>query len=134
MNLKTILCIGLLLSTISLKAQYWDYVVTTKGDTVKCTINKSRSRYKAADMKRFKDITFSQISSYYSTETSSLYRAIIEPGENDEDSAVYAEVVEKGSITLYRVHEGEIDESPPLYKPGTIPVAGNSSHVRPVYS
>ena len=115
----SLLLITALIFTQKVKAQYWDYVVTTKGDTIKCNINKYCTKYKSADSKHFKDIDFDHISAYYSTEASALYRAIVKPYENDEDT-VYAKVVEKGKINLYQVQEQQSDFSPfntvPQYK------------------
>jgi hypothetical protein len=115
MTANTIKIIMLLVSASAIsqtaRAQYWDYVVTTKGDTIKCNIDKSRTRYKTADSKHFKDIDFDHISAYYSTDAGALYRAIVKPYENDEDT-VYAKVAEKGKINLYQVKEKQSDTSP----------------------
>jgi len=106
-NLLTVL---VFFSAQNANAQFSDYVVTTKGDTIKCTVEKGGSRYKAANMKHYKYFDFDEISAYYSTETGAWYRAIVKPYENDEDT-VFARVVENGKITLYKVQEQQPSSS-----------------------
>ena len=105
-----LLIVLILFSAQNANAQFSDYVVTTKGDTIKCTVEKGGSRYKAANMKHYKYFDFDEISAYYSTETGASYRAIVKPYENDEDTG-FARVVENGKITLYKFQEHQQSSS-----------------------
>lgn len=95
----------LVLFSTDLKAQTDDYVITTKGDTIKCRIltpffvyNGSTKKYKIDG--KSKKIKTDEIQEYYIARTDYRERAVIVNGKNKLE---FLKVVENGIISLYEV-------------------------------
>ena len=97
--------------TQAAKAQFSDYVVTTKGDTIKCAINKGQTKYKPVGSKHSEYLDFDEVISYYSADSGKIYHMMVLPYENDEHT-VYAEVVLTGKINLYRIYVDQSTSAP----------------------
>lgn len=82
---------------------YWDYIITTKGDTVRCHIDKpliGKAKYQSRTMAKPEKITTDSVREFYYQFDHVYYRAVY------IDSAVqktFLEIIEKGPITLYEV-------------------------------
>ncbi|WP_295795007.1 hypothetical protein [Mucilaginibacter sp.] len=102
---RTFLFIGLFISVTAAKAQprYWDYVITIKGDSIRCNVEKpfiGRTKYKSATMGKPEKITIENIKEYSLITEQKTYRAV-----NKDSSAtpMFMTVIEKGKIGLYEL-------------------------------
>ena len=91
-----------LLFTITAKAQTEDYVITTKGDTLKCSISTpligaNKYTLPGANAKKFDR---DEIKEYYITRKTLRKRAVF---MGDKSKADYLTVVENGKICLYQI-------------------------------
>jgi hypothetical protein len=99
--LKIILCFIAIFSTLNLKAQYIDYVITNNGDTIRCTISSNFwgvGKYKNALMKKAVMLNANEIKEFYKANTYILYRSVFKPGKYNPQ---FVRVFEKGDINLY---------------------------------
>jgi hypothetical protein len=98
----TLLFSFILLFTLNANAQTEDYVITTKGDTLKCSISFpliGASKYTLAGggAKKFDR---DEIKEYYITRKDLRKRAVF---KEDKTKAEYMTVIENGPISLYEV-------------------------------
>jgi len=104
LSAQTFAFVILLLFTLSAKAQNSDYVITTNGDTLACTITTpafvQNGKYKTSGMDKSKQILMSEIKEYYISKDSALFRKVYKrPGKTG--SAKFMVVLENGKINLY---------------------------------
>ena len=86
-----------------------EYVITIKGDSIPCKIKfpfGGSVKYKSDTMQKFNKVNTDEIKEYYSSDDSSLYRAVY---VDNSKKPTFLEVVEKGKINLYQ----EVISSPP---------------------
>ena len=105
----TILCLLMAFLTRPLKAQDQDYVITIKGDTVKCKIKKQflgGLRYKNGKMMGAVDISSENIRGYFLHKDNTSWQSVINEEDKHEvaDSTKheFMEVLEKGKICLFQ--------------------------------
>jgi len=109
---KTLFFIGFLLISLACNAQdeedntvpdYSDYVITTKGDTIHCNVDRpliGKPRYQSKTMSKDEKITPDNISEYSYNFFGKLYRAVY---RDDHPTKEFLEVVENGPISIYEI-------------------------------
>jgi len=103
-SLRILFLIILTLNAVidKLYAQTEDYVITKKGDTIKCVINKSvwsaNSTYKSPDMAKPQKIYAENIIEFYNSETNTLMRAV---RKSEKGDPFFLALIEGGKIDLY---------------------------------
>ncbi|WP_183562694.1 nucleotidyltransferase [Mucilaginibacter sp. SP1R1] len=100
---KVAICTAAILFTLSVKAQNQDYVITTKGDSIPCTIKIplitcGDGNYKTTPNSHAIKIKPEDIKAYYISKKQTLYRAVIKEGKTKPD---FLTVLETGKISLY---------------------------------
>ena len=102
MNKKTLqLLLFLLTILLSINAsaqQYPDYVITVKGDSIRCLISAGATEYTDSATATVEKIKPDRIKEYYDNEQRRLYRAVY---IDDKKSQIYLAYAEKGAICLY---------------------------------
>lgn len=100
-KIYTSLCCIAVLFTFKAQAQMEDYVITTKGDTLKCNISSSlfgAAKYQLSG--QFEKKMGADIKEYYVRRNNFRNRAVF---IGDDKRASFLEVVENGNISLYRI-------------------------------
>lgn len=100
-------CCSLLLFTIKAEAQtdslkFEDYVITVKGDTLKCAITfplMTNGRYTLPGTDKSQKMDIKKIKEFYTTRKDDRERAVIKGDTSNK--AVFLKVVENGKISLY---------------------------------
>lgn len=90
-----------LLVTFNASAQDQDYVITLKGDTIRCKVSKSifgAFSYETPEMNGSKRIKTNDIKEFIRKKT--IYASV---HRDDKNKSEFMEVVEKGVISLYQV-------------------------------
>jgi hypothetical protein len=100
---KAAICIAASLFTLGVKAQSQDYVITTKGDSIPCTIKIplitcGDGNYKASANGPSIKIKPEEIKEYYISKKNTLYRSVIKEGKTKPEFLL---VLETGKISLY---------------------------------
>jgi hypothetical protein len=100
---KVITYIAAALFTFGVKAQAQDYVITTKGDSIPCTIKIplitcGYGNYKTSANSQAIKIKPEEIKEYYISKKNTLYRAVIKEGKTKPEFLL---VLETGKISLY---------------------------------
>lgn len=103
-SLRILFLIILTLNTVvgKLSAQTEDYVITQKGDTIKCVITKSvwsaNYTYKSPEMAKPQKIYVEDIKEFYNSETNTLVRAV---RKSEKGNLFFLALIEGGKIDLY---------------------------------
>jgi len=100
---KVAICMAATLFTLGVKAQSQDYVITTQGDSIPCTIKIplitcGDGNYKTDANGPSVKIKPEEIKEYYISKKNTLYRAIIKEGKTKPEFLL---VLETGKISLY---------------------------------
>lgn len=101
-KIHTFCCCVFVLFIFKAKAQTDDYVITVKGDTLKCSISFpliGPSKYKVPGGESEK-LDHAKIKEYYITRKDLLKRVVF---MGDKTKSDFLEVVENGSISLYKI-------------------------------
>ncbi|MFI5159079.1 MAG: hypothetical protein ACHQF4_09450 [Sphingobacteriales bacterium] len=80
-----------------------DYIITRKGDTIKCTISKnifSGLRYRVSSKDDYKAVDVNEINEYYTYQNNETFRAFKIP---ETDKVTFLELLESGKIDLYEL-------------------------------
>ncbi|MBB6110191.1 hypothetical protein SAMN05421821_1083 [Mucilaginibacter lappiensis] len=100
---KAAICIVAALFTLGVKAQGQDYVITTQGDSIPCTIKIplitcGDGNYKTTENSPLVKIKHETIKEYYISKKNTLYRSVIKEGKSKPEFLL---VLETGKINLY---------------------------------
>jgi hypothetical protein len=100
---KVTICIVAALFALGVKAQSQDYVITTKGDSIPCTIKIplitcGDGNYKTSATGPAIKIKPEEIKEYYISKKNTLYRAVVKEGKTKPGFLL---VLETGKISLY---------------------------------
>jgi hypothetical protein len=100
---KVAICLAATLFTLGVKAQSQDYVITTQGDSIPCSIKIplitcGDGNYKTSANGPSVKIKPEEIKEYYISKKNTLYRAIIKEGKTKPEFLL---VLETGKISLY---------------------------------
>lgn len=100
---KAAICIAATLFTLGVKAQSQDYVITTKGDSIPCTIkipliSCGDGNYKTSANAPAIKIKPDEVKEYYISKKNSLYRSVTKEGKTKPEFLL---VLETGKISLY---------------------------------
>ncbi|NHA03900.1 hypothetical protein G7092_08840 [Mucilaginibacter sp. HC2] len=100
---KAATCIIAVLFTLGVKAQNQDYIITTKGDSIPCTIKIplitcGDGNYKTSANGPSVKIKPDEVKEYYISKKNSLYRSVIKEGKTKPEFLL---VLETGKISLY---------------------------------
>ncbi|SDP79374.1 hypothetical protein SAMN05428975_2794 [Mucilaginibacter sp. OK268] len=100
---KVAICLAATLFTLGVKAQSQDYVITTQGDSIPCTIKIplitcGDGNYKTSTNGPSVKIKPEEIKEYYISKKETLYRAVIKEGKTKPEFLL---VLETGKISLY---------------------------------
>jgi hypothetical protein len=83
--------------------EYPDYVITTKGDSIPCNINKpffGSIRYQGASMTKAQKIEPDAVKEYFRSKNNDLQRVVY---KEDDTDPLFMKVIEKGKISLYQL-------------------------------
>lgn len=91
----------LLYAGAAAQERYWDYVITVKGDSIRCNITKpliGALKYRSAQMSKAEKIEIAEIKEFSSAANEVHQRAVF---KDSSSKPVYMNVLEKGKISLY---------------------------------
>lgn len=100
-----LLFIGMILSALMLNAQpaYRDYVITTKGDSIRCKVKKpliGNLRYQSEKMSAPEEVTEENIKEYSRSNRTKIYRAVY---LGNFKKPIFMTVIERGKISIYEL-------------------------------
>ncbi|MGN8071912.1 hypothetical protein [Mucilaginibacter sp. SG564] len=100
---KAAICIAATLFALGVKAQSQDYVITTKGDSIPCTIkipliSCGDGNYKTSSSAPAIKIKPEEVKEYYISKKNTLYRSVTKEGKTKPEFLL---VLETGKISLY---------------------------------
>jgi hypothetical protein len=101
--IKLLLCGITLLIAFNARAQEPDYVITLKGDTIRCKVSRSifgAFSYRVTVVDDSKRIKTNEIKEFNMAKKKTLYTLV---HRDDKNKPEFMEVVEKGKISLYQV-------------------------------
>jgi len=100
---KVTICVAAALFTLGVKAQSLDYVITTQGDSIPCSIKIplitcGNGNYKTSANGPSIRIKPEEVKEYYISKKNTLYRSVIKEGKTKPEFLL---VLETGKINLY---------------------------------
>lgn len=105
---KTLILMAITLFAFTAKAQQEDYVITTKGDSIKCKVITpfiGSAKYKVEGTAGSKKIKIDEIKEYSITRNNQTFRSVVikNAGAFFPKKPVFMTVIEKGKINLYEM-------------------------------